>query len=228
MADEQRSTGSGSFAPVEGVVLLHGLGRTRIAMQLLARRLDRAGFETECVAYSSRRLSLAEATEAAVRAVARLARRWDVVHLVGHSLGGVLAAAVATGRPELPVGRVVMIGAPMRGSGLAAWCVRFGLLRAAFGPVLADLAVDRGAVPPSDRIGAIAGTGGSARIGREVGLVGTHDGKVTRRSAWAGAGHRAAVPVGHALLPFSRQVAELTARFLRDGRFPDEMERRDG
>jgi pimeloyl-ACP methyl ester carboxylesterase len=224
MADEQRRTGPGVAAPREGVMLLHGLGRTRLGMQLLARRLDLAGFETVCVGYGSRRLSLAEATEAVAGEVARLARRWDVVHLVGHSLGGVLSAAVATGRPDLPVGRVVMIGAPMRGSELAAWCLRFGLLRAAFGPVLADLAFDHGPVQASDRIGAIAGTAGSELLGREVGLLGTHDGKVTRRSAWAGAGHRAAVPVGHALLPFSQRVAELTARFLRDGRFPAEAE----
>jgi len=226
MAEKQRNAGSDVRAPVEGVVLLHGLGRTLLGMQLLARRLDLAGFETECVGYGSRRLSLAEATEAVADAVARAARRWDVVHLVGHSLGGVLSAAVATGRPDLPVGRVVMIGAPMRGSELAAWCLRFGLLRAAFGPVLADLAVDRGPLAPAKRIGAIAGTAGNKLLGREVGLVGTHDGKVNKRSAGAGAGagHRAAVPVGHMMLPFSQRVAVLTIRFLRDGRFPSEAE----
>ena len=222
MVEKQRNAGSDARAPVEGVVLLHGLGRTRLGMQLLARRLDLAGFETESVGYASRRLSLAEATEAV--AVALAARRWDVVHLVGHSLGGVLSAAVATGRPDLPVGRVVMIGAPMRGSELAAWCLRFGLLHVAFGPVLADLAVGRGPLAPEERIGAIAGTAGNELLGREVGLVGTHDGKVTQRSAWAGAGHRAAVPVGHMMLPFSQRVAGLTIRFLRDGLFPSEAE----
>jgi pimeloyl-ACP methyl ester carboxylesterase len=209
-------------APIEGVALLHGLGRTRIGMQLLAHRLRLEGFEAACVPYRSRRLSLAESTEFAARAVARLARRWDVVHLAGHSLGGVLAAEIARGWPDLPIGRVVMIGSPMRGSALAAWSLRLAPVRAVLGPVLAELAMGKGPVPRSDRIGAIAGTAGNRTIGREVGLVGLHDGKVTLRSAWAGAGHRAAVPVGHAMLPFSREVARLTARFLRDGCFPDE------
>lgn len=215
--------------PISGVALFHGLGRTRIGMQLLAHRLRRAGFEAVCVPYRSRCLSLAEATDHAARAVARLARRWEVVHLAGHSLGGVLAAAVLMARPDLPVGRVVMIGSPMRGSPLAAWSLRIVPVRAVLGPVLAELARPKGPVPPSERIGAIAGIAGNRAIGRaigrEVGLVGPHDGKVTLRSAWAGAGHRAAVPVGHAMLPFSREVARLTAGFLKDGRFPGQVER---
>lgn len=204
--------------------MFHGLGRTRIGMQLLAHRLRRGGFAAACVPYRSRHLSLAEAIDFAARAVERLAQRWDVVHMVGHSLGGVLAAAVLAGRPDLPLGRVVMIGSPMRGSALAAWCLRVPPVRAVLGPVLEDLAVRKGPLTSSDRIGAIAGTAGNRFIGRRVGLAGLHDGKVTLRSAWAGAGHRAAVPVGHAMLPFSREVARLTAGFLRDGAFPEPLE----
>ena len=211
--------------PVEGVVLIHGLGRSRLAMEVLARRLRSAGFAAECVGYRSRGLSLTLATEAVARATARLARDWDVVHLVGHSLGGVIAAAIAAKRTEPPVGRVVVIGAPMRGSALAELSARIAPLHAFLGPVLAELAASGGPVAPSPRIGAIAGISGSRVVGRELGLVGPHDGKVTLRSAWAGAGHRTVVPVGHAMLPLSRRVAELTAAFLRDGRFPAGAER---
>lgn len=175
--------------------------------------------------YRSRHLSLDEAIDWAARAAEHLARQWDVVHMAGHSLGGVLSAAVLTGRPDLPLGRVVMIGSPMRGSELAAWCLRVPPVRAVLGPVLDDLAIRKGPVAPSDRIGAIAGTAGSRLIGRAVGMAGLHDGKVTLRSAWAGAGHRVAVPVGHAMLPFSAEVARLTAAFLKDGRFPERARR---
>lgn len=227
MVDQLTGTGSAPLdgTPVEGVAVFHGLGRTRIGMQLLAHRLRGVGFEATCVPYRSRHLPLAEAADIAARAVERLSRRWDVVHMAGHSLGGVLAAAVLTGRPDLPLGRVVMIGSPMRGSALAAWCLRMSPVRAVLGPVLDDLAVTKGPVAPSERIGAIAGTAGSRFIGRAVGLTGLHDGKVTLRSAWAGAGHRVAVPVGHAMLPFSAEVARLTAAFLKDGRFPKQAGR---
>ena len=214
-------------APVEGVVLLHGLGRTRIGMLLLARRLERAGFRTRCVGYRSRRLRLAEAVEQVTAAVVQQAGKWDIVHLVGHSLGGVIASAIQAARPDLPIGRVVTLGSPMRGSALAAFTGRILPLRAVFGPVLSELAEARGPRPRSENVGAIAGTTGNRIVGHEVGLLGPHDGKVTLRSAWAGARHRAAVPVGHAMLPFSRKVAGLAVHFLKHGQFPKDAERGD-
>jgi len=210
---------------VEGVVLIHGLGRSRVAMEILARRLRSAGFAAESVGYRSRGLSLTNAIEAVDRAVTGLARGWDVVHLVGHSLGGIIAAAIAAKRTEPPVGRVVVIGAPMRGSALAGLLVRAAPLRALLGPVLAELAESGGPAAPSPRIGAIAGTGGNPFLGRRFGLPFPYDGKVSVRSAWTGAAHRAVVPVSHAVLPLSRRVADLTAAFLRDGRFPADAER---
>ncbi len=221
---KQQGTGDAGRAPVEGVAVMHGLGRTRAAMELLAHRLRRAGFEAVCVPYPSRRLGVAAAAELVAARIAEVARGWDVVHLVGHSMGGVVAATVAATHPELPVGRVVVIGAPMRGSGLAHRLSGLAPFDAVLGPALADLARTKGPLPRSQRIGAIAGTAGIRAIGREVGLTGISDGKVSLRSAWAGAGHRAAVPMGHALLPLSREVAELTIAFLRDGRFPGEAE----
>ena len=207
-------------AYVEGVVLIHGLGRSRLAMEVLTLRLRSAGFAAESVGYRSRGLSLARATEAVDRAVTDLARGWDEVHLVGHSLGGVIAAAIAARRTASPVGRVVMLGAPMRGSALARLSARIAPVRDFLGPALEELGESGGPVAPSPQIGAIAGTIGSQAVGREFGLIGPHDGKVSVRSAWAGAAHRAVVPASHAMLPLSRRVAVLTAAFLRDGRFP--------
>ncbi|HSF95680.1 MAG TPA: hypothetical protein VLA52_11705 [Thermohalobaculum sp.] len=215
-------------AKVEGVVLLHGLGRTRLGMGYLARRLQQAGFETVSLGYRSRRLTMAQATADVERRVEPLAGRWEVIHLVGFSLGGVISAALFRGRTDLPFGRVVLIGAPMRGSALAAWSGRIAPVRALCGPVLAELAVPQGPRLRAGRIGAIGGIArmpGSAMIGREVGLRGLHDGKVTLRSAWAGAGHRAAVRVGHPMLPFSPEVADLTVHFLKHGVFPEGAER---
>jgi pimeloyl-ACP methyl ester carboxylesterase len=209
----------------EGVVLIHGLGRSHLAMEVMALRLRADGFTVECVGYHSRGLSLRNATDAVERQVARLARGWDVVHLAGHSLGGVIAASIAAKRTSPPVGRVVVIGAPMRGSALAGLCTRIAPVKEFLGPVLEELAEGELLTAPSPQIGAIAGTGGNRSIGRRIGFASPYDGKVSVRSAWTGAAHRAAVPVSHAMLPFSRQVADLTSAFLRDGRFPPDMER---
>jgi pimeloyl-ACP methyl ester carboxylesterase len=210
---------------LEGVVLIHGLGRSHLAMEVMALRLRADRFTVECVGYHSRGLSLRNATDAVERQVTRLARGWDVVHLAGHSLGGVIAAAIAAKRTRLPVGRVVVIGAPMCGSPLAGLCTRVAPVKEFLGPVLEELAEGEALIASSPQIGAIAGTGGNRYIGRRIGFTSPYDGKVSVRSAWTGAAHRAAVPVSHAMLPFSRQVADLTAAFLRHGRFPTGMER---
>jgi pimeloyl-ACP methyl ester carboxylesterase len=212
-------------ALIEGVVLIHGLGRSHLAMEIMAMRLRADGFTVECVGYHSRGLSLRNAIDAVERQIARVTRGWDVVHLAGHSLGGVIAAAIASKRTRLPVGRVVVFGAPMRGSPLAGLCTRVAPVKAFLGPVLDELAGSEALTAHSPQIGAIAGTGGNRYIGRRIGFSSPYDGKVSVRSAWTGAAHRAAVPVSHSVLPFSRQVAELTAAFFRDGRFPAGMER---
>ena len=147
---------------VEGVVLIHGLGRSRIAMEVLARRLRSAGFVAESVGYRSCGLSLTHAIEAVDRAVTGLARGWDVLHLVGHSLGGIIAAAIALRRTDLPVGRVVVIGTPMRGSALAGLLVRSAPLRALLGPVLVELGGRGGPAERLDGRACSAGTGREA------------------------------------------------------------------
>jgi len=209
-------------APVEGVVLLHGLGRSRAAMQVLAMRLEAAGFRTATIGYPSRHMTLAQAVEHVSQSLARVTEGWDVVHLAGHSLGGVIAISILGRLPQIVNGRVVMLGSPMRGSALAEFIGRSSLTRRFFGPVLDDLSRPGPLRPRDYRVGAIAGTGGSKALGRRLGLAGPHDGKVTLRSAWNGAKHRVALPSGHAMMPFSAEVARLTAYFLRHGRFPDE------
>ena len=58
--------------------------------------------------------------------LARLERRireWPgsgPVHLVGHSMGGLLAIECARAHPELPIGRILCLGSPLAGSSTAA------------------------------------------------------------------------------------------------------------
>ncbi|MFK7943171.1 MAG: esterase/lipase family protein, partial [Paracoccaceae bacterium] len=73
------------------VVLVHGLGRSSMSMLPLSWRLGRAGFKCIRVGYPSTRARLVQS----VRHVGnQLARRDRPLHLVGHSLGGVISAAL--------------------------------------------------------------------------------------------------------------------------------------
>lgn len=196
-------------------MLLHGLGRTAASMLPLGWRLERAGFRVAREGYSSTRQGIA----ASVAEVRRALERLDgVLDIVGHSLGGLIAAAILRTPGGLGVGRIVQIGSPNLGSPLVDRVGGLWPVRQVCGPAMEELTARDGRLPPDPRIGAIAGTLGWPAPG----LARPHDGSVTVRSAWSGAGHRAAVPALHTALPASSRVARLVAAFLQTGRFPEE------
>lgn len=191
------------------MVLLHGLALWPGFMAPMARRLRRRGWSVRIVGYDSRRQDLAAS-------VAQVRGRLDpgqALHLVGHSLGGLIAAALLRDPRGLQIGRVVQIGSPNLGSRRAARAQAILPLRRFYGPVLADLHCHRNAPDPNDGIGAIAGAIRPDLWGSRG------DGTVGRTSALAGAGHHVTVRVMHTLLPLSAEVASHAAGFLADGRF---------
>ena len=195
------------------VVLLHGLGRTPASMWLLGRRLGRAGIKTLRVGYPSTKGGIA-ASEAHVRAeLARLGT--GPVDLVGHSLGGLLAVRILRDPQGLEIRKVVQLGTPNLGSPLVDRMGGMWPVRRLCGPAVSELRAHVGHLPRDPRIAAIAGTAGFPGVP----LRRPHDGGVTVRSAWSGAGHRAAIPVLHSALPISPRAAKLTIRFLATGSF---------
>lgn len=209
---------SGASRPL--VVLLHGIGRGRASMAVLEARLGPrlGGFEIRRIGYRSLAGGIDAAAEEVLGRVREIARRRPALHLVGHSMGGLVALRMRELGPDLPPGRTVQIGSPNLGSGLAGLLARIRPARAAFGPALAEMARPFRAEIPEDT-GAIAGTGGVPGITRLYGVAGPNDGKVSVRSAWGSARHRTRVGASHALLPFSAAVARQTASFLRYGHF---------
>ncbi len=201
-------------------VLLHGIGRGPGSMALIAARLRREGFEVHRIGYPSTRGPITAAAEHVLARLRPLCKGRGALHMVGHSLGGLVAARIRSLAPDLPPGRIVQIGSPNLGSGLAGTVGRIGLARRWFGPALDEL---NEPVPEAGRedpdTGAIAGTWGIEPITRIYGVAGPSDGKVSVRSATAGARHRALVSASHAILPFSPAVARLTAQFLKTGSF---------
>src|SRR5690606_30768507 len=98
--------------------LLHGLWMRGFTLWPLARRLQAAGFEVATFDYAS-------VAFGAARAVQRLRRRIAAssadrpVHLVGHSLGGLVALQAVREDGGLPAGRIVCLGSPLLGSASA-------------------------------------------------------------------------------------------------------------
>ncbi|MCL7751132.1 alpha/beta hydrolase [Guyparkeria hydrothermalis] len=104
--------------PGPRVVLLHGLWMGRWAMWPLAHRLRRAGFHPVHFGYPSR----ARPADNAERLARWLADQPDPpLHFLAHSLGGLVLAHLFARHPEArsPATRVVLLGSPLAGSGVA-------------------------------------------------------------------------------------------------------------
>jgi len=205
-------------APGARVVLVHGLWIGRHSMRWLARRLRAAGFRTRLFGYASTR----ESPPAAARRLRASIEEEGapLVHLVGHSLGGVVIAHALASGPPACVGRAVLLGSPMRGAAAARGLARLRLgwtLGAARGEGL------DGRVPAWPREVPVAVIAGIRACGPGMlagGLRRPHDGTVTvRETALAGA-RRCTLPLTHLGLLGSPRAAAATAAFLAGGRLP--------
>lgn len=203
------------------VVLIHGLARTQASMRLLSMRLQRAGFRTAFARYDSRRMRLDEAVATVAQQIERIGRG-GALHLVGHSLGGVVALRVKHERPDLGVHRVVQLGSPNRGSAAARTLSEMRLAREFFGPVLDELSRDMSIEhDPDPDVMAVAGASMPRWLSQRYGIHGTNDGLVSVRSAWGwAAGKRLRVESIHGWLPLSAEVAQDVVTFLRTGDVP--------
>jgi len=200
------------------VVLIHGLARTQASMRIMAMRLNRAGFRTAFARYDSRRMRVNEAVAAVAQQIEGM-ERTGALHLVGHSLGGVVALRVRNDRPDLDVHRIVQLGSPNRGSGAARTLHDMRLAREFFGPVLAELTTAHDiADDPDPDVMAIAGASMPRWLSQQYGIYGVNDGLVSVRSAWGwAAGKRLQVESIHGWLPLSAEVAQQVIDFLKTG-----------
>lgn len=199
-----------------GVVLIHGLARGAASMWLLARRLEAAGFRAAAIPYPSRRLTIDQAVDWIAARLGPATRGWGVVHLVGHSLGGVIARRLAERRADPRIGRVVQLGAPNSGSHMALIVRRLPLARWLLGPALDEIPA---LAPPRARVGAVGAIAGVLPPMGRRGLALPGDGFVTVRSAWRGAEAHQALLSLHGWLPLSARAAREIVTFLQAGRF---------
>ncbi len=202
----------------EAVILAHGMWMGGWAMQGLRLLLSRLGYAACAFSYRSLTHGL---DEHARRLAARLAEvRQPVVHLVGHSLGGLVILRYLRNYGEQRIGRVVLMGTPARGcmAGL-----RIGNMAAA-GRVLGASREIWRTLPetyrPQCELGVLAGSrpwGLGAMLMR---LPGTNDGVVRlEETEVAGMRDRIVLPVGHSGMLVSARVAREVACFLERGAF---------
>jgi len=197
------------------VVLVSGLWVPAAAMALLAARLRRAGFAPRTFGYYGR-----EPHAANVERLAEFALRLrGAPHFVGQSLGGVLVFDMLSARREVPAGRVVLLGAPVRGSLSGRRLARHALGRWMLGGCAPRWREREASWHRPEPLGVIAGTAPFG-LGRLFGrLAGANDGVVSVAETEVAGAERVCVSEGHSPLAVSAPVAALVQRFLREGRF---------
>ena len=201
----------------EPVLLLHGLLMRRPALWLLARRLRARGFAPVLFDYPTLWQSPAVAMEKLALHLYSLDA--GPVHIVAHSLGGLIAVQTCNQFQRLPPGRIVCLGSPLAGSSAARGLAdkNLGWIAGRSGPLL------RGGLaqlPPGRQIGMVAGVR-SLGLGRWFGqLDGPNDGTVALwETQLPGMAAHVTVPSSHSGLVLSPLVAELTSNFLETGYF---------
>lgn len=205
------------------VALVHGLGRTRRSMRPVENYLRERGYEVANIGYPSRKMpieALAEQVGAEIRA--RCAGPERRVHVVTHSLGGILLRCYLKDHEIPNLGRVVMLGPPNQGSAVADVLSKGGFLRAVMGPAAAQLGttgVPAQLGPVKFELGVIAGSASWVPFVSRV-LAKPHDGLVSVESAQVeGMRDLLVVPRSHTFLMRDAEVLRQVECFLRDGKF---------
>lgn len=225
---EKYASGSGA-TPVkpepDRVVLLHGLNRTPRSMRRLERALAADGYAVLNLRYPARKQGIEALAEHLGRAVMEgrpgPGRR---VHFVTHSLGGMVVRRYLQTKPDLNVGRVVMLSPPNGGSELVDLLRRIPVLRKHPGPSRGQLGTGPDDLParlgPVDfEVGVIAGERSLNPLFSWL-IPGRDDGMVSvERTRVAGMADFLVLPRTHTFIMRSEDAIRQTRAFLRHGMF---------
>jgi pimeloyl-ACP methyl ester carboxylesterase len=202
----------------EPVILVHGLWMGGWVMQCLRQRLSRCGYAAHAFDYRSMAHGLDEHARGLAMCVAKL--RQPVIHLVGHSLGGLVILRYLRFFGEQRIGRIVLLGTPVRScmaglrlDGLAAGERLLGASRGIWRSLPDDYR-------PQCELGVIAGSRPWGLGSLFMRLPGTNDGVVRlEETEVSGMRDRIVLPVSHSGMLASARVAREVAAFLKRGAF---------
>lgn len=217
---------------MEGVLFLHGMARRASAMRRLERAFAAEGFATFNLDYPARRLDLTDLADLIAPDVSTFAGGVSHLHIVTHSLGGLLARTLVTAHRPRHLGRVVMLGPPNAGSEVADIVHGLAAYRRIFGPVGAQVTTRQderltALLGPVDYpLGIIAGDRTVYFPESWWMLPGPNDGRVTvERTCVPGMSDHITVHATHTMMMWNRQVIREALHFIRHGRFTDEAPR---
>lgn len=207
----------------EAVVLIHGIWMNSLEMLYLKRHFQKLDYAVYGFDYPSLRRSPVQNAHKLKQFIDTLEQ--ETVHLVAHSLGGVVVMHLFDQFADIKPGRIVLMGCPYRGSAVAqqvkrrqrGWH-RLLLGEAQRGALLQSAPEWRG----QRELGVLAGNnpmGMGTLLGAIEGQA--HDGTVhVRETVIDTAKDFTVLPVSHTSMLFNPVSATAVSHFLSHGRFP--------
>lgn len=199
----------------EAVVLVHGIWLTGVEFVFLKRQLRNAGYDAWVFHYHSLLRTPEQNAGRLNQFIASIDA--DIVHIVAHSLGGVVVSHLFSEFPVQRPGQIVMLATPMTGSSVAQAFSRVPILRWALGrSTRRGLLGNAPRWKGTRRLAVIAGTRG---LGVWMLLFGgldrPNDGTVSVAETQGDGVHlHMQVPYSHFGMLFSSRVAEVVLSLL--------------
>ena len=210
---------------INTVICIHGIWSHGVSMYLIKRRLEKEyGYKVLLFSYPSVRGTLDENAASLSQFIDD--QGVDGAHIIGHSLGGVIALRMLANENDAVPGRLVCVGSPLTGSRAAAflstqnWAEPFighslpaGVVHEAANEWASHVCLQR-------EVGVIAGTV-PVGFGRLVTKFdGENDGSVAvAETQLDGARDHICMNVSHKSMLVSKDMVDQAAAFLKRGEF---------
>jgi pimeloyl-ACP methyl ester carboxylesterase len=210
---------------IDTVVCLHGLYLHGAGMYMVKRRFETEyGMRALLFSYPSVRGTLDDNAAALAEFIQKESP--DGIHIVGHSLGGVVSLRMLANYPDAPPGRLVCLGSPLTGSRAAEFLTRQEWTEPFIGRSLSKGVLEAPAsswaagVCETREVGVIAGNVAIGVAQFVADFDEDNDGTVAvSETRLPGARDHLIMPVSHNAMMLSSRVVDQAAAFLKRGEF---------
>jgi len=213
--------------PMSGkaVILVHGIIRSSRSFDKMRKRLKKEGYQVFGFNYPSTRVPITDAGKYLERVLTTL-EGIEEIDFVVHSMGGLVVRSYLMDceDPDPRINRMVMLGVPNQGAGIANKIQKWPLYKLLYGPAGQQLVTDsEGLISklpiPEFEFGIIAGARGNDQ-GFNPLIPGDDDGTVElAHTKLPGAADFMTVSALHSFLMSHAEVIEATIHFLETGKF---------